>query len=1239
MAALFSEGELERALDGGAVQRGRAYQIAGRVRQLTASDDGATLSGSVQGSRSKPYSQVIGLKRRTNGALDVNGYCSCPMGRNCKHVAAVLLEHLARSDGAPAGVRSLPLGDATTTGRATSASSSPMPAAQPPTAALSAPVAKWLDRLTTASVAAVAPPRKPASDPRSLVYVLDCDDTYPAGSRGRARLRPVAVRTRKDGSIAEERPYDPELVTRPKEQIARFLTPEDVDLLRDLIWLKRADDVYTYEYDIVLTPDPLGARVLAKALATGRARLGSVAGSLLAQGPSVRAEARWTTTGTGAQRLTLEPVAPVAAEEAASPSPPGENDGATSKGSERELGRGSGPSATPRFDVVLSLAPPHYLDRQHHLVGPIDTELPAALAAEIVAAPSIAPSEAAIVRELMTRRLARADSAGIETDASRGHAGPSLLPLPEAPENVETRTIEPVPRLELMLAEARLQPAYTWYDNDARHRGAFKLPLARLAFDYGGHVVAYTDDAQCLQLTEGEKLVLFPRDGKAEMRASDLLRRLDLGPVSKAPFNVAAGHARDLFLYPEGKRQNAYELVGNFDDPSRFLAFSRDAVPVLRAEGWQVVFSDDYPYQIADGEVSWWADVGEGSGIDWMSFELGVEFEGNRIDLIPTLARLIAELPPDLMRAATAKTSDEDWLKLCARLALYHTLADGRLLPLPGERVAPILKALIELVGPRGERLEGGKVRLHRAEAGALAAFAGAAGEGVAWAAGAERLIELGEMLRRGKRLPKAKPPRTFKAALRAYQAQGLGWLDFLRETGFGGVLADDMGLGKTVQALAFLAREKAEGRLDRPALILAPTSVLPNWKAEAARFAPGLKVLPLHGPDRAQSFGAIAKHDLVLTTYPLLARDAGTLLAHEFHAAILDEAQAIKNPKAAIAGIAHQIKARHRFALTGTPLENNLGEVWSLFQFLAPGLLGDESTFRRTFRTPIEKHGDQVAQAFLSRRLKPFMLRRTKEEVATELPKKTEIVETIALEGAQRDLYETVRMAMHQKVREAIDKQGLAKSHIVFLDALLKMRQVCCDPRLLKLPAARKVRTSAKLERLMEMVPELIAEGRRILLFSQFTSMLELIEEELGGTGVQWVKLTGQTTDRETPIKSFQNGKVPLFLLSLKAGGTGLNLTAADTVIHYDPWWNPAVENQATDRAHRIGQTKPVFVYKLIVEEGIEQAIELLKARKAALADALFAGKTDRPLDLTEADISALFAPLSSRRTTQLAA
>jgi SNF2 family DNA or RNA helicase len=314
---------------------------------------------------------------------------------------------------------------------------------------------------------------------------------------------------------------------------------------------------------------------------------------------------------------------------------------------------------------------------------------------------------------------------------------------------------------------------------------------------------------------------------------------------------------------------------------------------------------------------------------------------------------------------------------------------------------------------------------------------------------------------------------------------------------------------------------------------------------------------------------------------------------------------------------------------LTGTPLENHLGELWSLFHFLMPGFLGDTDTFRRLYRTPIEKRGDEPRRRSLARRIRPFVLRRTKEQVAVELPPKTEMVENVEIGGAQGDLYETVRAAMDQRVRAEIAARGLNQSQIVVLDALLKLRQVCCDPRLLKLDAAKKVKDSAKLARLLDMLEQLLAEGRRVLLFSQFTSMLELIEPELKARGIAYVKLTGETRDRKKPVDAFQSGKAPLFLISLKAGGTGLNLTAADTVIHYDPWWNPAVENQATDRAHRIGQDKPVFVYKLIVAGSVEEKIAALQASKAALAAGVLGEGGAASAQLTQEDVAALFEPL----------
>jgi SNF2 family DNA or RNA helicase len=437
------------------------------------------------------------------------------------------------------------------------------------------------------------------------------------------------------------------------------------------------------------------------------------------------------------------------------------------------------------------------------------------------------------------------------------------------------------------------------------------------------------------------------------------------------------------------------------------------------------------------------------------------------------------------------------------------------------------------------------------------------------------------------------------------------------------------MGLGKTIQALAHLLVEKDSGRADRPSLVVAPTSLMTNWRQETERFAPQLKVLVLHGQDRKQHFDRIKEHDLVVTSYPLLVRDEAVLLKEDFHCVILDEAQYIKNPKTTYAQVAWSLKARHHLCLTGTPMENHLGELWSLFNFLLPGFLGDELRFNAIFRRPIEKQNHDERRKLLARRVAPFILRRRKEDVLKELPAKTEIIQKVELTSAQRDLYESVRLAMHARVKEEVARKGMSRSHIVILDALLKLRQICCHPQLLSLPSAKKVTESAKLELLMDLLPEMIDEGRRILLFSQFTSMLALIEEELAKVKIPYVILTGQTTDRATPIDQFQNGEVPLFLISLKAGGTGLNLTAADTVIHYDPWWNPAVENQATDRAHRIGQTKKVFVYKLITEGTVEEKIVALQVRKKELVEGLLDEDRKENVKLSQEDIDLLFAPL----------
>ena len=453
--------------------------------------------------------------------------------------------------------------------------------------------------------------------------------------------------------------------------------------------------------------------------------------------------------------------------------------------------------------------------------------------------------------------------------------------------------------------------------------------------------------------------------------------------------------------------------------------------------------------------------------------------------------------------------------------------------------------------------------------------------------------------------------------------------MESLLGAGFGGVLADDMGLGKTVQTLALLQARREAGARD-PALLIVPTSLLHGWGMQAARFTPDLRLVILHGSDRAGLRDAASEADLVVTTYPLLARDRDWLAARDWPLVILDEAQTLKNPASQMARTLREIPAKGRLALTGTPLENSLQDLWTLIDWVNPGLLGDRKRFQTLFRTPIEKHGDTAAQMRLNRRLRPFMLRRNKREVAAELPPRTEILERIDLSRPQQALYETVRSAMDVRVREAVRTRGLAAARITVLDALLKLRQVCCDPALVKTEAARSVTDSAKRARLRELLVELVAEGRRVLVFSQFVEMLRLIEADLSAAGIRHLSLTGRTKKRAEVLDAFARGDAPVFLLSLKAGGVGLTLTEADTVILYDPWWNPAVERQAMDRAHRIGQDKPVFVHRLVAAGTVEEKILDMQARKQALADALFdeaAGASEALLD--EATLQDLFAPL----------
>jgi len=453
-------------------------------------------------------------------------------------------------------------------------------------------------------------------------------------------------------------------------------------------------------------------------------------------------------------------------------------------------------------------------------------------------------------------------------------------------------------------------------------------------------------------------------------------------------------------------------------------------------------------------------------------------------------------------------------------------------------------------------------------------------------------------------------PLGDLESVLRPYQKEGAGWLLFLRQHGFGGILADEMGLGKTVQVLAHLRALKENSAGQRsPSLVVCPSSLVFNWEAEARKFTPELRVLAIHGAERHNLFAEIPSSDLVVTSYALLRRDAEHYRNVEFDTVTLDEAQHIKNRQTQNAQAVKSIRGHHRLILTGTPMENSVLDLWSLFDFLMPGYLGSAEDFRERYEIPIMRDRNAKVQARLSRRLRPFVLRRRKKDVAADLPERIEQVTFCELNPEQRTIYQQVLAAGRREVLDAVNAQGLVGSRMIVLTALLRLRQICCDLRLLKTDGVGAA--SGKVELFNELLEEVLDGGHRVLVFSQFTSMLSLLKQELSSQNIGFCYLDGSTTDRGRVVDQFQrDAALPVFLISLKAGGVGLNLTGADTVIHFDPWWNPAVEAQATDRAHRLGQKKVVTSYKLITRGTVEEKILNLQNRKRALTQGLLSGE-----------------------------
>jgi superfamily II DNA or RNA helicase len=827
-------------------------------------------------------------------------------------------------------------------------------------------------------------------------------------------------------------------------------------------------------------------------------------------------------------------------------------------------------------DAVLCLNnPPLYLDATQGCCGPAEAEgIPAAQLQVLLKAPPLKP--AALQKH--QGRLMR-------------HLG-GLPPPPGIQAVSVLRGVTPVACLHLTpVAQANIA-----------QRG---LVEALLRFDYQGHCGWWADQQSTVLLELPGGNLLLHRDLAAEHAALTRLANLGLRAAGEGAFGIAGYQSQQPWLH-----------------------WADGGFAALTDAGFNVTLDDALKDWIsrADTLSVQMKPHGDGAGDDeatspWFDLSLGMEIDGQRHNILPWLPELLAQ-------AAAGAPDPQTGLPNLPPFIYVHAPSGSGFIRLPTEALKPWMAALLELVGDREHNFSGDSLKLSRLDALRTSA---SLGEGAVWE-GAQSLREMLRQLSGRAELPVVAVPQSVQANLRPYQQQGLNWLQFLRRHSLHGILADDMGLGKTLQTLVHIQVEKDAGRLTHPALIIAPVSLMGNWQREIARFCPQLRSLVVHGKDRHAVAGTMSRHDIVIAPYSLLQRDRERWLDAQWHIVVLDEAQNIKNASTHAAQVAGQLQTRHRLCLSGTPMENHLGEIWSLYHFLMPGFLGSQKRFATLFRTPIERQGNSERMTQLRARVTPFMLRRTKAVVAAELPPKVETVLRVELSGKQADLYETIRLGMEKTVRDALMAKGLAKSHITILDALLKLRQVCCDPQLVPLAAAKNVKTSAKLEQLMEMLPEMLAEGRRILLFSQFTSMLTLIEAELAARKLNWVKLTGQSQKRDALIEQFTSGQVPLFLISLKAGGVGLNLPQADTVIHYDPWWNPAVENQATDRAHRIGQTQSVWVVKLVAQGTIEERILALQERKAALADNMYSGSTGRKQPLfTENDLAELLKPLSA--------
>jgi superfamily II DNA or RNA helicase len=753
--------------------------------------------------------------------------------------------------------------------------------------------------------------------------------------------------------------------------------------------------------------------------------------------------------------------------------------------------------------------------------------------------------------------------------------------LPELSQVADVVDLEPTFRVaaggSLVEAQVSLRAAYEDVEIDVRADG-MTLPVIVKA---AANVVPASG---AVAAAGGQASPRGRSDGSASRRAKCI--RCDIAAQQEA-----AAKLRDLGLVPD---EDGNKFIARGDDAIRFWTEGIATLP----DQWDIFVPDDLvDVHVRSEALS--ANARVGSGVDWLSLRLSFESEGVAV-------------------------TQEELRRSLAEGGKYVRLADGTFARIDPQKVREVLQRQAEILATGGGN--GGHLPL--SQAGRIEDLLAQVGRSSV----AGDTKDLFKKLRDIDEIKGTKKPRNLKAQLRPYQEQGFQWLWFLHEIGSGGVLADDMGLGKTVQTLALLLAVKAEDakvegkRKPFKALIVAPTSVVTNWLREMDRFAPSLRHALWHGAERRERQDELEDADVVVTSYALLRRDEEMLKEIDWRYVIVDEAQQIKNPLSATARAAKRLRADRRLALSGTPIENRLSEIWSIFDFVCPGLLGPLDKFEERYSRPIDA-GDKTAAARLRATIHPFILRRTKSEVARDLPEKIETDQFCELTGEQTSLYAAVLKEVRAQVMGEVERQGLARSQIQILAGLTRLRQAACDPRLLGLPREFGDEDSGKLVALRDLVETSIEGGHRVLVFSQFVSMLTIIKRAMDDDGVAYEYLDGSTKDRQACVENFQREDgPPVFLISLKAGGSGLNLTAADTVIHFDPWWNPAVEDQATDRAHRIGQTRVVTTYRLIAKGTIEEKILELAEKKRELVGAVLSEDVGGSKKLTKNDLEDLF-------------